>query len=100
MWYHCIELLSDLNFLSILSSTPLHQIDVLPGHLEVLEELDEEEDEYTKQKHAARKRQMTAGRSSPDKVHRAAIIWAMIIYSNLDSAIGAGPKIRVLSNLY
>lgn len=45
-------------------------MDVLPGHLEVLEEIDEEDDEYSKQRHAARKRQMTAGRStsSPDKV--------------------------------
>ena len=68
MRHRCIELSSDSNFLSLLPSTPRHQIDVLPGHLEVLEELDEEEDEYTKQKHAARKRQMTAGRSSPDKV--------------------------------
>ena len=45
---------------------------MLPGHLEVLEELDEEEDEYAKQRHAARKRQMTAGRSSPDKVRHQA----------------------------
>jgi hypothetical protein len=33
---------------------------VLPGLLEILEERDEEEDDYAKQKHEARKRQMLA----------------------------------------
>ena len=67
---------------------PRPQVDVLPGHLEVLEELDEEEDEYAKQRHAARKRQMTAGRaSSPDKVVARQILHALV-HSLWDSQIG------------
>jgi hypothetical protein len=51
-------------------NTPHTQVEVLPGQLEVLEERDDHDnDEYTKQKHEARKRQMAA-KPSPERVRR------------------------------